>query len=186
MVDRSDSFLEPKVESSGWLLRLKPLFEKDLKFSVTPNGQMQKVISFEKAGVCPLATQLWFRASFSLSSAESLKDRDGLGTSFHIYIAAAMLGCRDFVTPCSPCLCLCFWYSQWVSICGVPLQQIGGLLLSLFLSLILSLFFCPLHTLSPSPSLPFSMTLRWRVLMSAEWIHSWVVCVNVCEGLEKL
>lgn len=58
MVDRSDNFLEPKVESSGWLLRLKPLFEKDLKFSVTPNGQMQKVISFEKAGVCPLATQL--------------------------------------------------------------------------------------------------------------------------------
>lgn len=112
---------------------------------------MQKVISFEKAGVCPLATQLWFRASLSLlSSVESLKDR-GLGTSFHICIAAAMLGCRDFVTLCSPCLCLCFWYSQWVSICGVPLQQIGGLLLSL------SLLFSPsfsLHTLSLSLSLP--------------------------------
>lgn len=58
------------------------------------------------------------------------------------------------------------------SICGVPLQQIGGLLLSLFLSLSLPLFLSFTHSLSPSPSLPFSMTLRWCVLMSAEWIHS--------------
>ncbi len=63
-------------------------------------------------------------------------------TSLHVCFTAAVFSSGDFVTLCSLWLCLCFWYSQWVSICRVPLQQIAGLLLSLSYSLFL---FLPPH-----------------------------------------
>lgn len=88
--------------------------------------------------------------------------------SIHIYITALVSSYGDFVTLCWTHRCLCFRYSQQVSSCEVPLQQIAGL------------FFTLLRVLSLPPLL--------HDLVSACADERWVdtLVSDVCVwGLEK-